>query len=256
MSRDAFGRIGCFEDFQGLEDPDGVTITNTASVRWNDVLLIPVSGNVALTNIVTEGGGVIAFVGAGSAADGVAICSSPMQPSGDGTIRMGARFQTSAVTTLQMFVGWQETLDTDAATNPFTLSSTTLTANDVGQCVGLYFDTTASTDDWRMQGSSDGTAFTAALDTLGARAYAAPAASSWMVARVEIDPDGTARCYYGDVGNDPSGGGPKLIGTLAKDNLDEDALYHPVIHLIDPGTTDPTWNVDYFYAKGNRDWTV
>lgn len=254
-TQDGFGRIGFFEDFQGLTDDDDITISDAAPLRWKDVCIVPISGNVAQNVTVDESGGVISFSGAGSAADGVALLSAPMQPSGNGTIRMGVRFKTSNVTTLQMFVGWQETADRDETVIPFTLSGTTLTANNVGQVYGLYFDTTATTDDWRAAGASDGTIFTAS-GTLGVLAATGiPVNDEYMTFRVEIDTGGVARAYLGDSSVDAAGTGFKLVDTLVTGNLDATALYHPVVHMIDPSTNDPTWEVDYFWAKGNRDWT-
>ena len=256
MSQDAFGRIGFFEDFVGLEDPSGVTLTENTSVRFNDIILIPVDGNVAFTHLVDEGGGVASFSGASGAGDGVGLVSSPMQPSGNGTICMGVRFKYSAVTDIQAFVGWQETVDTDAPVTAFTLSGTTLTSNSAGQVVGLYYDTTANVDDWRMHGASDSTEFTTALGALGTRANSIPVLDEYMVIRVEIDPDGLARCYYGDSSTDTRGTGLNLVDTLPAGNLDADALYHPIVMLLAASSGDPSFEVDYFWGKGNRDWTV
>lgn len=257
MSQDAFGRIGFFEDFQGLEDPSTNTITENTSERLNDMLMIPVSGNETWSHLVDESGGVSAFKGdAAGAGDGIALCSSPMQPSGNGAISMGVRFKYSAVTDMLLFVGWVETVDTDSVTIPFSLSGTSLTSGSVGQCVGLYYDTAANTDDWRMMGSSDGTPFTTALGTLGTRATSTPVLDEYMVIRVEIDPDGLARCYYGDSSTDIHGTGLNLVDTLPAGNLDEDAVYHPLAVLLAVSTGQPTTDVDYFWAKGNRDWTV
>ena len=256
MSQDAFGRIGFFEDFVGLEDPSGVTLTENTSVRFNDIILVPVSGNVAFTHLVDEGGGVASFSGAGGAGDGIGLVSSPMIPSKNGAISMGVRFKYSAVTDILAFVGWTETVDTDSITIPFSLSGGSLTSNSVGQCVGLYYDTAATTDDWRMHGSSDSTEFTTALGALGTRAYSTPVLDEYMVVRVEIDPDGLARCYYGDSSTDIHGTGLDLVDTLPAGNLDPDAVYHPLVVLLPVSTGNPSMEVDYFWGKGSRDWTV
>lgn len=262
--QDGFGKIGFFEDFQGLTDDDDQTLTSGTPVRWNSVLMVPISGDAAQNVTVDEGGGVINFSGAGAAADGVALLSAPMQPSGNGTIVVVGRWKVSAATDYRCFFGWQETADRDTTVNPFTLSSTTLTANNGGQVVGFYYDTQASTDGFRFMASSDGTALTtAALDyaregsttlgSLGILAGETLAADSWVVGRVEIDPDGTARGYLGAAGM--SQNGLTLVATLAGGVLDKDALYHPHMHLAEQSTGDPTHEVDYFGATGNRDWT-
>lgn len=256
MSQDAFGRVGFFEDFLSMPDDNGLTIVDADGVAINDYRVIAQAGDATMDTVVTKSGGIASFVGDGAADGGVVLTSSPMAPSVNGPIRMGVRFEIDDLTTLQLFIGFQETVDRDEAVIPFTLDTGTLTSNSAGQVFGLYYDTTATTDDWRMHGASDSTEFTAALGALGTRAYSTPVAAEFMVARIEIDPDGTARAYYGDSSTDPHGTGMNLVGTLAAGNLDEDAFYHPVVFLIDPSSTGPVFSVDYFWARGNRDWTV
>ena len=255
MSYDEFGRIGFFEDFQGLTDDDDITLSDATPVRWNDVLLIPISGDVAQNVLVTDGGGIVTFNGDGSAGDGICLTSAPMQPSGNGPLRMSARFKLTAVTDMRLFVGWQETVDRDETVAPFSLSGTTLTDNAVGQVFGLYYDTGADTDDWRAAGASDGSIFTDSSSP-GIRANSTPVADEWMIAKVEIDPDGTARAWYGDSSLDNPSVSMNLIDTLPSGNLDVDAFYHPILFMVAVSTGDPTFKVDYITARGNRDWTV
>ena len=263
--QDGFGKIGFFEHFQGIGDPDAATLTSGTSVRFNDVLQVPISGNVAVTYTVDESGGVIAYSGAGAAADGICLTSAPMQPSGNGAIVVVGRWKASAVTDYRVFFGWQETVDTDEVVNPFTLNGTTLTANNTGQTVGFYYDTQATTDGMRFMASSDGTAATSAtlsqsregsttLGTLGILAGETLALDSWIVARVEVDPDGRARGYLGAAGMGNQKG-LTLVATINGAALDEDALYFPVMHLLEQSTGDPTHEVDYFGATGHMDWT-
>ncbi len=256
MSQDAFGHIGFFEDFQALTDDDDQTISDATPVRWNDVLIVPIAADVAQNVLVDESGGVITFSAGTTAGDGVCLIGVPMQPSGNGTISMGVRFKYSAVTDMQIFVGWQETADRDETVKAFTLSTTTLTANSVGQVVGMYYDTAADTDDWRMMGASDGSAFTTELGALGTRAQSTPVLDEWMVVRVEIDASGRARCFYGDSSTDVTGTGLNRVDSLAAGSLDEDAVYHPVVMLAKASTGDPDMEADYFWAKGHRDWAV
>lgn len=262
--QEAFGKIGFFEDFQGMGDPDGATLTSGTSVRWNDVLVVPISGDAGELYTVDESGGVLAWSGAAQAADGVCLTSSPMQPSGNGTIVVVGRWKVSSAADYRCFFGWQETVDTDEVVNPFTLNAVTLTANNTGQTVGLYYDTQATVDGFRFMASSDGTAATTAactsrtgaltLGTLGILAGETLTADKWVVARVEIDRSGAARGYLGTVGMGNQNG-LTLIATLDAAALDEDALYFPVMHLLELSTGDPTHECDYFGATGNRDWT-
>ena len=82
----------------------------------------------------------------------------------------------------------------------FTLSGTTLTANNGGNVYGIYYDTAATTDDIRAMASVSGTASTAALTdggtaygSLGIRANTTLVADSWNYVRVILDPDGRGR---------------------------------------------------------------
>jgi len=261
--QDEFGRVGFFEDFLGNEA--AVTLTDaTAGARWNDILLTGISGDVAMTFTVDEPGGVAAFSGAAGAGDGVGLVGGRFVPSTMGTIAAGGRFKVSAATDYRAFLGWAETVALAEPVNPFTLSGTTLTSNDAGQAVGFYYDTGATTDDFRLHASSDGTELTTAavkpsidgsttLGALGIRCSMTLTADRWMIWRVEIDPDGTVRGYFGDetMGNTL---GLSHIATIAAGNIDETANYHPVMYLLEESTGDPTHEVDYFWGKGHRDW--
>lgn len=259
MSQGGHGLISVFEDFQGAI---AATLSDATEYSFNDLRIAAISGNVAQDIVVTAPNGIITFSGAAGATDGVALYSMPFQPSTQGTISMEVRFKLSALTSWGAFIGWQETVSVAEPVNPFTLSGTTLTSNDGGNVFGIYYDTAATTDDWRTHASVDGTELTTAkglnstaLGALGTRANATPVAASWMYARVEIDPDGAGRVYYGDVSTDPGNTGPKLVGSIEAGNLDQTALYHPIAILVDPGTADPLWSVDFFGARAGRNWS-
>lgn len=258
MAQGGHGIIRVFEDFQSAI---AQTLSDATEYRHNDVRLAAISGNVAMDIDVTAPNGIATFSGAAGATDGIAIYSMPFQPSTQGTISMEVRFKLSALTSWGGFIGWQETVSVAEPVNPFTLSGTTLTSNNGGNAFGLYYDTAATTDDWRVHASLDGTELTTAiglngtaLGALGTRVNATPAAASWMYARVEIDPDGAGRVFYGDVSIDPSNTGPKLVGTVAAGTIDQTALLHPIAILVDPSTNDPLWSVDFFGASAGRSW--
>lgn len=263
--QEAFGKLGFFEDFQGVAA--SVSIADaTAGTRVNDITLVGISSAVTFTYTVDESGGVANFTPADNVADsGMALLSSPMVPSSNGTLVVVGRWKASVVTDFRAFLGWQETASLTETVNPFTLSGTTLTANSAGQVVGFYFDGQATTDDLRFMAASDGTASTTAtvtaregsttLGSLGILSGATVATDSWITARVEIDPDGTARGYAGiaGMGNQT---GLTLVATLKKGALDADALYHPHMHLAQHSTGGVVHEVDYFGARGHRDWAA
>lgn len=263
--QDEFGRIGFFEDFGGYGATASIADA-TAGTRYNDITVIAMSGQTELFFTVDESGGVVSANGAGGAADGIAFVGAPMIPSSNGTIRMGARFKGASATDLRVFVGWQETVLMSEPVEPFTLNGTTLTSNDGGNAVGFYADTTASTDDFRFHASLDGVelttaALSAALDgsttlgALGIRANCTLTADSWYVARVEIDVAGNAEGWFGGPGM-ANQKGLTRVARMKSGSIDQTALVFPVLILVAASTGDPLLECDYFWAKGNRDWTT
>jgi len=253
------GRISVWEDFQSAV---AQTLTDATEYQFNQIRLAAISGNVAMDVSVAAGNGIATFSGAGGAADGVSLFTLPMNPATQGTLTMQARFKASALTSYGFFAGFQETVSLAEPVNPFTLSGTTLTANNGGNVFGLYYDTTATTDDVRAMASVNGVASTAALTeggvaygTLGVRANTTLVAAKWQYVRIEMDPDGACRAYWGDQTLDPAGSGPKLVATLKAGVLSTSALYHPILTLVDPSTNDPLHSVDFFGAECYRDWS-
>jgi hypothetical protein len=269
--QDSFGKIGFFEDFQRTIEDTDTTIADADGLMWNDILIVALSGDVTVNSTVDESGGVIAFSGAGGAADGVALLSSPMRPDRNGTIVVGGRCKNASAADFRFFGGWISTADRDETVMPFTLSTTTLTANNAGEAVGFYFDAAATTDDLRFTASSAGTADTAArvrvgdkvkgltgqstttLGLLGVRAGATVTADKYFVWKVEMDPDGTVRGYVGDetMAYDK---GLTLVATLEAGTMTTTSLYLPAFFMAATSTGDPLAEVDYYYAKGNRYW--
>ena len=268
-----FGKINIFEDFTGYTASTAIADA-TAGTRWNNISLVAISGQTDIINGVTAPNGILTATGAGGAADGLAILGSPFRPDRNGTIVMEARFKGASATDLRVFCGWQETIAYDDTVNPFTLSGTTLTDNDGGEVVGFYTDTAATTDDFRFASSSAGAIDSSAavrcgpmvaglnsnattIGSLGIRSGVTLTADSWYIARVEVDPDGTARGYFGHT--TMNGGGNKglvLVATLAPGTITTSALLVPHLHLAASSTGDPLLSVDYFGATGNRDWTA
>lgn len=265
MIQGSRGKLRVFEDFTGIGAASTLTDA-TAGTRWNDLCMIAVSGDVAVTHTVDEGGGVIAFSGAAGAGDGVAIVTSPIIPSGNGTSIIEVRAKVSAATDYRFFCGFQQTVSLSETVNPFTLSGTTLTANAAGEVVGFYYDTGATVDDFRFMAGSNSAASTAAaldyalggattLGALGVRCNATLTADRWFVCRVELDADGTARGYFGDE-TMANVNGLTHIATLKAGDLNTTVAYFPIVQLLEESTGDPTHELDYFLFEANRDWAA
>ncbi len=265
--QDEFGRIGFFEDFQGYAA--SVTIADaTAGTQYNDVTLIAIGEAVTAFSTVDESGGVASFQSdAANAGEGISITSGhAFVPSSNGIMRMGARFKGSSATDLRVFVGFQETVSMVETVNPFTLSGTSLTSNNGGNVVGFYTDTSADTDDFRFHSSLDGAESTTAalsdaidgsttLGALGIRAKCTITADSWYVAKVIVNPDGSAEGWFGGAGMDDQRGLTR-VARMEAGTLDVDAVYFPLLLSVAGATGDPLHEVDYFWAKGNRDWNA
>ena len=259
MAQGDWGRIDLREDFTSSL---AQTLSDATNYRYGDFRLAAISGDVAMDIVVDEGNGVATFSGAAGAGDGVGIYTLPFIPSRNGPLTLEVRAKHSAVTDLRVFVGFAETVSVAEPVNPFTLSGTTLTANNTGETFGLYYDTQATTDDFRAMASSAGVADTAAINddsgatfgTLGVRANSTLAADSWWYARIEIDPNGAARAYYGDAGVDPNNTGPKRVCQLKAGTLSATTALHPLVLLLEQSTGDPLHHVDFVRVTGYRDW--
>lgn len=258
----SYGKLAFSEDFLGIGATAAIADA-TAGTRYNDIGLVAVSGQTDLDYTVDEPNGVISFTGAGGAGDGISLYSAPMRPDRNGTIWVEARFKKASTSDGRIFLGFQSTFNQAEPVNPFTLSGTTLTANNVGEGVGFYTDFGATTDDFRFLSSSAGTAdLSAAYDytlqgqtvgTLGIRSYCTVTSDSYYIARVEIDPDGTARGYFGheSMANNT---GLTLVATLRRGTLTTSSLYFPHLMMVDTSTGDALNEVDYFRGGGNRYW--
>ena len=261
-----YGKLAFNEDFLGIGATAAIADA-TAGTRYNDIGLVAISGQTDLDYTVDEPNGVISFTGAGGAADGIALYSAPMRPDRNGTIWTEARFKNGSATDWRTFMGFVSTLNQAEVVNPFTLSGTTLTANNAGEAVGFYTDAAATTDDFRFLSSSAGTAdLTAQYDyvlngapsssaagTLGIRSNLTLTADSYIVARVEMDPNGTVRGYIGheSMANNT---GLTLVATLHTGVMSTTAMYFPLLLIAATSTGDPLIEVDYFRGGGNRYW--
>lgn len=268
-----YSKLSVFEDFFGYAAT--ATISDaTAGTRYNDLTLAAISGDTVHLNVLDESGGVGSFSGAGSAADGIAATCGVFQPSSNGPIVMEARFKKGTVADHEIFVGWQETIAQAEPVNPFTLSGTTLTSNDGGNVWGFYADADATTDDFRAHASVDGAESTTAsvkvgsavagisgqatttLGALGVRSGVTLTADSYYIARLVINPDGSAEAWFGHTTMGTSALGLVLIARLAAGTLDADALYFAHWYSVDASTGDSLNEIDYFACKGNRDWAA
>ena len=250
MPQGTRSRVSVWEDFTAMSDDDALAIVDATGLQYGPIRLSAISGNVDFNSIATLGGGMATFSGAGGAADGINISAAPFRPA-DGAMWMECRFKYAAWADVQLFVGFQETLDRDEAVNPFTLSGTTLTDNDTGNTFGVYYDTTATTDDFRAAASAAGV-IKSVSGTLGVRANLTPAADKFVIVRVEVDQSGGGEVW---IGGTTDSDGMKRVTGIPAGTLSTTAVLHPVAHLASASTGDELITVDYFGCEGGRSWT-
>lgn len=259
MAQGDSGRKWLEEDFTSAL---AQTLSDATEYRHGHFRLAAVSGDVAMDVVVDEGNGVATFSGAAGAGDGIAIYTLPYLPLYNGPLTLEVRAKHSAVTDLRVFFGFAQTVSVAEPVNPFTLNGTTLTANNTGTTFGMYYDTQATTDDFRAMASLAGVAATTAINndtgaafgSLGVRANSGLVADSWWYGRIEIDPDGAARAYYGDVTLDPNNTGPKRVCELRAGTLGTTTALHPLVLLLEQSTGDPLHHVDFVRVGYGRDW--
>ena len=230
-----FGELKVFEDFLGV-NPDA-----TWAVGGFDIGAVSVTsvneGSIETT--VDESGGVIAITTDTADNDNAALYVGVFQPS-KGPIVMEARVKMASASTSSLFIGFAETLAKDTPVMPAEFATTTMTHNPGGH-VGLVWDIDATTDDWRAA-FGDGSAATGSNDAT--RANSALVADTWDIVRVEIDPDGVGRTYLNG----------KLVASSVTAAVTPADLFHAVVLTENRTAAANVMEVDYFYAKGYRDW--
>lgn len=247
MAQSEFGKLEVFEDFLGI-DPDttwaagGFHIGNVSVTSVNE-------GSIEST--VDESGGVLAVTTDTADNDNFAMYTAPMVPASNGPLVMEARFKMDDVTLSSVFVGFTETLAKDTPVMPAEFATATMTYNGTGSIVGFNFDADGTTDDFRAV-FGDAGAVVAGADANGTRANCTITNDRWYIARVEIDPDGTGRCYIGDIATNAN---MRLVKSVTAAIPDTNVLF-PVLMVENRSGAARTFEVDYFYAKGYRDWAV
>jgi len=247
MAQSEWGEILVKEDFTGF-DADKTWAAGGFNV--GQVFVTSVNEG-SIENTVDEPGGIVAFTTDTGDNDNVAIYAGPFM-AGQGPLTMEARFKYSNVD-CAVFVGWTETLALDTPVMPAEFATATMTYNGTGAMAGLQYDVDGTTDDFRAVFGDAGAALTGnGADANGTRCNATLTADKWFIARVEIDPSGAARVYFGD---QTVGSQMKLIKSITA-GIPTDVVLYPVLMLENRSGNARVLEVDYFLARGYRDWTA
>lgn len=249
MAVSEFGELSVFEDFLGI-NPDITWAAGGFNV--GDISITSVNeGTVEST--VDESGGIVAFTTDTADNDNVALYSAPMVAASNGPLVMEARFKFDSATLSSVFCGFTETLAKDTPVMPAEFATATMTYNGSGAMAGIQFDADGTTDDFRAVFGDAGAALTGnGADANGTRSNATITADRWYICRVEVDPNGAARVYFGDIATRSQ---MKLIKSISS-GIPTDVVLYPTLFLENRDANARVLEVDYFYARGYRDWAV
>ena len=201
-----------------------------------------------------ESGGILALGTGGTNDDNALIRSGPFAPR-DGKMVVRARFKYPVFTTIAVWFGFAETLDTTTPVMPSEFATTSMTYNPGGM-IGLNIDTDGDTDDWRAV-IGDGSAAISDSSN-GIRANATTTADRWFESEVILNEGGSGEVWLGESGNvqgDSTLNKLTLVkrfdsGTL----LTATDLFFAVLMIEVRTGSARTLEIDYFYGDAGRDW--
>lgn len=235
-----YGRLSVFEDFLGFET---TTMSTTALPIGAQGVNYVSTNEGSFATTVDEPGGIVAITLDTDARDNCALYIGPFKPA-DGGVVMEARLKISALSDLRLFVGFTETLDATTPIVPAMMSTVTMTYNGSGGMVGLMCDYDQTTLAWTAL-AGDGGAVSGDAAANGT-ATDAPVADEWDLIRVEIDVDGHGRVYHDG----------KLIKDVGIAVTPADLQFAVVVAEQVAASGTAVTEVDYFMARGWRDWTL
>jgi hypothetical protein len=245
------GKVFCGSDFMG----------GYSTGAWAATVTIPLPGGLflysvnegSMTPTTDESSGVIGITTDTGDDDNAAIVGGLLAPR-DGKMVLRARFKYSNVD-CAIWVGFAETMVIDTPVMPSEFATATMTYNPGGQ-VGFNYDVDGTTDDFRAV-MGDGSAAVSDSGN-GIRANATLTADRWFEAEVIVNEDGTAECWFGDVGHqnsDSTRNRLRLIKRFTTGTLITPTdVFHGVLMIENRSGNARVLEVDYFYVEGGRDF--
>lgn len=268
MSQGSIGTLRIFEDFLSFGDADveEVAIADGAPERIGQVTVGGNDDALTLAATVDEPGGVLSITNDSGTGDlGWAMYCSPFVPN-DGGVAFEVRLKFTDISETNFFIGFVETFPNTDPDNivPYTISGTTISVVNFGVTAGVFCDHNADNEDFYFAAAQD-TVAASGIDltnpatgggSAGADLSGTGGNNEWIVFRVEIEDDGTAYGYVGSSLNNATSTGFRLIGQTDRGALDNTAVVFPVVLVDNNGSSAMTTEVDYFMAKGGRNWAV
>ena len=246
MPQSEYGVIEVWDDFLG---PDNDLTWGLGTVKVGNLGFVSV--NASGSNLgtfewtVDEPGGIVAITTHATDNDNAALMAGTFRPA-DGGIIMEARFKQADVTTGAIYCGFTETLNLATPVMPAEFATATMSYNGSGGMVGCVWDPDATTNRWKaLAGDGGSVSSNASANGEDDNASGDAVNDQWEIVRVEIGPDATARIYHDEI----------LIDTIASAITAGDKFY-AVLMIENRSAAANTLEVDYFHARGYRDWSV
>lgn len=261
MSRGTFGEIRVWEDFTHFEDNIAATgvassiVFGTGYVSVGDVGLVSVNeGSLAWT--IDEPGGILAITTDTGDDDNACLVAGPFRPT-DGGMECEYRFKIDNLTTESaIYAGTSETMALDTPVMPAEFATVTMTYNGSGGMMGANFDIDGTTDDFRAI-AGDGGAGAGGSSTTGVRANEVLTTDEWYLVRVEVGNDGNGTVYVGHKGDQMD----RIAATGAVQGkswtgapINPNDRQYAVCMVENRTGAANVFEVDYFFARGFRDW--
>ena len=267
----AVGTKGSFtfgDDFLGAM-PEA-TVPATTGVLLPGGLALSGVNEGSFVGTFDESGGVLAITTDVGDDDNQVLYAGMFVPS-DGGMWMETRFKipTSVAATREaIFVGFAETLSKTTPVMPFERATATNTFNGTGGMFGVAYDGDSTILEC-FAVSGDGGAGIAGRDKNSAAvasgvqqitgAAGVPGgtvftADRWYIVRVEIDPSGLGRVYFGDYDGGGSLTEPLELVYTNTTALGTGDLFHAVCMIENRAAANEELEVDYFIGGGGRDW--
>ena len=243
MPQGSFGEVRAWNDFGGAY----------GDVTWGTGQ-VDLGGNVGMVSVnegtinelSDESGGVVQFLTDTGDNDNVCLIAGPFDPS-QGPLRCEFRFKISDSITLgAVFAGFSETMALDTPVMPAEFATATMTYNGSGGMLGMVWDPDATTNAWKAV-CGDGGAVSQA-DNYGANGTDATDAmvlDEFDIVRVNLYPSGFAEVWHDE----------ELVAS-GQTGLTATDLFYAVLMCENRSAAAEQFEVDYFEAKGVRDWTV
>lgn len=152
-----------------------------------------------------------------------------------GGMMVETRVQLDAVTGVQLFVGFTDTVSSTVEA-PIFMNAADIDS-DASNAAGIMFDTDATTDVWTCGGVATD------VDTAPVLSASAPSAATYYTLRVEISEAGSVRCFVDGV----------AVGAATASAITPSTAVVPIIFAQNRAAAARVALVDYLYVEATRE---